>query len=116
MFGKIFGTKNSINEQLKNIELYKVSEEDKIQMRLDIFNSYTAFKIAQRVLGTVVSLMYLLTIIISLIYHNKGLDFAGIVTIVDAFELGFVMLAIVGFYFSGGAIDSFKQKDRSFGK
>ena len=115
MLGKLFGTKNSIQEQLNQVDLYNVPECDKVQMRLDIFNNYSTFKIAQRMLGVLISLTYVLAIVLALVYQYKGLDYKGVIAIASAFEIGFVMLAMAGFYYSGGAIESFKSKQQSKG-
>ena len=113
LFGKIFGTTESIKEQLAEIDRYKIPEEDKIQMRIDVFNSYSAFKIMQRAMALFVTLTYLMGLILAMIYHFKGLDFEGVIKIAAAFEVGLVMLIVAGFYFGGGALDSLKGKTTS---
>ena len=109
MFGRIFGTSRYIHDELQAINNYDVPEIDKVQMRIDLFNYYTPFKLAQRYLAIFITLTYVLTLILTIAYHYIGLDYAGVITIVGAFNLGMVMLAVVGFYFSGGAISAFKK-------
>ncbi len=110
MISKLLGTKSSIKEQLATIDTYKVPEEEKIKMRLKVFDYYTPFKIAQRYLAVIIAMTYVLAIFLTVAYHYVGLDYKGIITIVSAFQLGLVMLSVVSFYLGGGAVESFKNK------
>ena len=64
MIGKIFGTRESIRDQLEFIKALEIPEKDKIQMRIDLFNNYTSFKLAQRYLGLVIELTNVLKLMI----------------------------------------------------
>jgi len=110
MIGKIFGTSKSIKIQIEFIKSLDIPEEDKVKLRLSLFEGYTSFKLAQRYLGLLIALTYVLMIVLTTAYHYIGLDYQGVISIVSAFEIGFVMLAVVGFYFSGGAIDSLRNR------
>lgn len=112
--GRLFGSEGYIKSEIEKIDSYNVPEHVKIQMKIDLFNYYTPFKLAQRYLAMLITMIYVGTLVITGIYHYAGLDYKGMVAIVEAFSLGLVMLAIVGFYFGGGAISSLKKDPVSY--
>lgn len=112
MIAKLFGTDNAVKKQLDDIEKYDIPEEEKIKMRIEVFHYYTPFKIAQRYLALIITLLYVILFVIAAAYQYKGLDYQGIITISKAFEIGLVMLAVASFYLGGGAIESFKGRPK----
>lgn len=113
-WGRIFGSERYIETELKKIDAYNLPEEVKVQMKIELFNYYTPFKLFQRYLAAAITVIYIITLLITGYYHYAGLDYKGLVTIVEAFSLGLVMLAIVGFYFGGGALSSLKKDPVSY--
>ena len=111
MFGRIFGTKKAVNYEHSIIDGLDIPDVEKVKLRLELFNRYTAFKMAQRVLALIITLIYVLAMILAAAYHYKGLDYKGVITIISAFELGLVMLSVVSFYVGGGAIASLKDRN-----
>lgn len=113
-WGRIFGSERYIETELMKIDAYNLPEEVKVQMKIELFNYYTPFKLFQRYLAAAITVIYIITLLITGYYHYAGLDYKGLVTIVEAFSLGLVMLAIVGFYFGGGALSSLKKDPVSY--
>ena len=93
-----------------------------------LLNAYAPFKIAQRILAIWFSFLFGLAFIIGLgitvfnmitVYNlSKVGKIASEITIVEltplynlveVFDIGIIMLAIVSFYFAGGTIESFRK-------
>ena len=110
MIKKIFGTKESIREQIDFINSLPMTKKIKDENINGVFKQYTPFKLLQRTMAIIFSLLYILAMVIALAAHYNGVDYKEIVAIITAFNVGMVMLAIVGFYFGGGALDSLKKK------
>jgi hypothetical protein len=90
-----------------------------------LLKAYTPFKIAQRVLAIWFSFLFGMSFMMGLgitgfnIYTTyqanlKGvepilLDMTQLLALVAAFNLAWIMLTIIGFYFAGGTIESLKK-------
>ena len=84
--------------------------EEKAKMKLKILDHFAPFKVAQRVLSFMFAANFILAFWVGVAINF----FAGkealkeYIELVVAFNLGWIMLAIVSFYFTGGVVDSFK--------
>jgi len=95
----------------------------------NILKAYEPFKIAQRMLSFWFSLLFGVAFItgLSMTIFNAYikydalksgvpldkivlLDIQPLIALVGAFSLGTIMMAIIGFYFLGGSIESFRRK------
>ena len=90
-----------------------------------LLNAYAPFKIAQRILAIWFSFLFGMSFIIALgatcfniylAYDYKGditqlpkVDLQPLFNIIATFNIDMIMLAIVSFYFAGGAIESFTR-------
>jgi uncharacterized membrane protein YbhN (UPF0104 family) len=108
MIGKIFGTDKSIKKQIAFIKGLNIEDELKSSMISKIFGYYTPFKLLQRIIALIFTLIFVIAIIIALVANGMGHDVKDVIAIITAFNLGMIILAILGFYFSGGAVESFK--------
>jgi hypothetical protein len=118
VLGKIFGTGNVIEKGMDLIDSIHTSDEEEINAKAkaksDLLGAYAPFKIAQRYLAvmfTIVFLFIMLNGILGALYGvvemeavNKAKDFA------NDMWLGEIMLAIISFYFGGGFIESINRK------
>ena len=108
--------------------------EDRIKQREffpTLLKAYHPFKIAQRVLAFWFSGLFGIAFIIGLVVSIFNMistykqTLAGIpkeeiiiislnplFTLVNSFSLGLIMLTIIGFYFAGGAINSFHKENK----
>jgi len=123
MFGvlsKIFGSGDVIKAGIDLIDSMHTSTEEEIvaktNAKVNILAAYAPFKLAQRYLAlmfTTVFLFVMMNGILGALYGwieiervEEAKRFA------NEMYLGEIMLAIVGFYFTGGVIDSFKRKQQ----
>lgn len=112
------------------------TEEERAEMKADyvkqlptILKAYEPFKIAQRVLALWFSFLFGISFLtgLGMIIFNaikkynsllEGipnekiilLDIEPLLSLIGAFSLGIIMLAIIGWYFGGGFIESLKSK------
>jgi len=110
MIQLLVGTKEGIKNRLYLIDELDIPEENKIEMRIEVFSFYTPFKLMQRYIAVFLILTYVIALIIAIVYQSLGLSFKDIIAIITAFQLGYIVLSIVTFYFTGGAISSLKNK------
>lgn len=110
MINKIFGTKKFMSNQLQTIDQLKISDAKKEEMIVALFEEYTSFKIAQRLMALIITLTYLFAFVLALVYQYTGTDIKELITIATAFNVGLVMLAVTSFYFGGGTIAAIRGK------
>lgn len=108
--GKMFGTHESIERQIEYVNALKISDEQKEFQIKKIFADSASFKIIQRIIAFIFTLIYVIAIFLAFVANYLGMDYKAIVAIIAAFDLGMIILAILGFYFSGGAISSLKKE------
>jgi hypothetical protein len=119
IIGKILGSTGVVEKGLQLIDDMHTSTEEEIvaksQAKVALLNAYAPFKLAQRWLAlmfTTVFLFIMINGVVGALYGwidmnnvQQARDFAS-----DMW-LGEIMIAIIGFYFGGGAIESFKRKN-----
>ncbi len=115
VLGRIFGSDKIMSKGLELIDDAWTTDEEMIEAKakakIDLMKAYAPFKVAQRYLA----LMFTLTFLVSF-FLVLGMTLGGIgetddvFMVLDQFMIGWIMTAIVSFYFGGGLVDSFKQK------
>lgn len=121
----IFGTGEVVKKGLELIDEAWTSDEEKVENQAKILeaktnakatllNAYAPFKLAQRYLALMFSSVFLFIMmngILGALYGwvdmeavNEAKKFA------DEMWLGEIMVTIIGFYFGGGMIESYKKK------
>jgi hypothetical protein len=115
MLGKLFGSDKVIDGAMRGIDAMVYTDEEKANMELskakvkiDLLGAYAPFKIAQRYLAVMFSGAFILLLIASAGLAVLGLPYQPILDVVEAFSLGYIVLAIVTFYFGGGLVSSAK--------
>jgi len=82
-----------------------------IDTKLKMLPLFEPFKIAQRYIAFGFTLNFIVAFWVAVVFYTVGdkklLD--GFLIIVTTFQLGWIMLAIIGFYFGGGFADSMKK-------
>jgi hypothetical protein len=94
------------------------TEEEKaenVQKRLDtklkLLPLFEPFKIAQRVIAILFTINFILWVWVGIAIYIMIPDrLEGYIELMVAFNIGWIMMAIIGWYFTGGVIDSFKNK------
>lgn len=125
ILGNIFGTGEVVKKGLELIDEAWTSDEEKVENQAKILeaktnakatllNAYAPFKLAQRYLALMFSSVFLFIMmngILGALYGwvdmeavNEAKKFA------NEMWLGEIMVTIIGFYFGGGMIESYKKK------
>lgn len=112
ILGKILGSDAVIKKGMDLIDDMHTSDEEQIKaataQKVAIMQSYAPFKIAQRYLALMFGLTYVLcfVIVLGMTLTGKG-DPSSVSLVMEQFQINYAMLLILGFYFGGGAIESF---------
>ena len=112
ILGKILGSDAVIKKGMDLIDDMHTSDEEQIKaataQKVAIMQSYAPFKIAQRYLALMFGLTYVLcfVIVLGMTLRGKG-DPSSVSLVMEQFQINYAMLLILGFYFGGGAIESF---------
>lgn len=82
------------------------ARESKTKAKIDLMKAYAPFKVAQRWLAIMFGLNFIAAFwtAVGLWAFDKNLD--GFLEILGAFNIGWIMFAIVTFYFGGGLSES----------
>ena len=125
ILGNIFGTGEVIKKGLDLIDEAWTSDEEKAENKVKIIeaktnakatllNAYAPFKLAQRYLALMFSTVFLFVMINGILGALYGWVDMEAVNEAKKFAnemwLGEIMITIVGFYFGGGIIESYKKK------
>lgn len=115
VLGKILGSDAVIKQGLKLIDDMHTSTEEEVAIkskaRIDLMNAYAPFKLAQRYLALMFGATFLASYVLVLAMTISGQGDPDAVTkVMEQFSINYAMLIILGFYFGGGVVDSFKAK------
>lgn len=118
VLGKILGSDKVISQGLSLIDDLVVTSEEEIaaksKAKIDLMAAYQPFKLAQRYLALMFSAMFLFIMANGVVGALYGvIDMNNVEAAKDfasSMWLGEIMLAIVGFYFGGGVVDSVRAK------
>ena len=107
--GKIFSPSSLTDAIVDTGDALVFTDEEKAKMKLELLKHYEPFKIAQRLLSLIFAVNFILAFWVGVAlfvwFPNLASGFLGLV---KAYELGWIMLAIVSFYFTGGVVNTFK--------
>ncbi|QDF30184.1 hypothetical protein [Halarcobacter anaerophilus] len=125
IFKTIFGNGNIIKRGFDLIDEVWTSDEEKTEnevklieakakAKIDLISAYAPFKIAQRYLAFMFTLVFLFIMINGVLGSLYGwIDMKHVQearTFADKMWLGEIMISIVSFYFGGGFIESIKKR------
>ena len=121
VIGKIFGTGDVLDKGIDLIDdaFYTDTEkaEDlakskvaKTKAKIDLMKAYAPFKVAQRYLALMFGLSYIGTYILVLVMYFLGKEVTEVMDILEMFQINYVVLIIVTFYFGGGLADGVIKK------
>jgi hypothetical protein len=113
VLAKILGSGDVIKQGLNLIDDIHTSTEEEVaaksKARIDLMNAYAPFKIAQRYLALMFGATFLASYVLVLSMTITGYGDPDAVTkVMEQFSINYAMLIILGFYFGGGVVDSFK--------
>lgn len=127
ILSNIFGTGEVIKKGLELIDEAWTSDEEKAENEVKIIdaktnakatllNAYAPFKLAQRYLALMFSSVFLFIMMNGVLGALYGWVDMNAVQEAKRFAnemwLGEIMLTIIGFYFGGGLVESYKNKDK----
>lgn len=115
VINNILGSGDVIKRGIQLIDDMHTSTEEEIKAKSDakiaLMNSYAPFKIAQRYLALMFGGTFLGSYLIVLGMTISGFgDPDSVTKVMEQFSINYAMLIILGFYFGGGVVDSFKAK------
>ena len=114
ILSKIFGGGDVINKGMDLIDSFHTSDtemiEAKTKAKTDLMTAYAPFKIAQRYLALMFGATYITTYILVIGMVFLGKDVKAVKGILSEFQIDWIMLSIVMFYFGGGLADSVMKK------
>jgi hypothetical protein len=106
----IFGSGDVIEKGLELIDDFHTSDIEKVEAKnkakIDLMQAYAPFKIAQRYMALMFGGTYISTYLIVIGMTFMGQDVTQVKDILQEFQIDWIMLTIVGFYFGGGIADS----------
>lgn len=115
VINSILGGGDVIKKGLDLIDDMHTSTEEEIKAKskakIDLMGAYAPFKIAQRYLALMFGGTFLGSYLIVLGMTISGFgDPDSVTKVMEQFSINYAMLIILGFYFGGGVVDSFKAK------
>jgi len=106
----IFGSGDVISKGIDLIDDLHTSDvemiEAKTKAKMDLMQAYAPFKIAQRYMAVMFGGTYISTYLLVIGMTFTGQDVTVVKDILKEFQIDWIMLTIVGFYFGGGLADS----------
>ena len=110
----IFGSGDVITKVMDLIDSFHTSDtemvEAKTKAKTDLMMAYAPFKIAQRYLALMFGGTYITTYVLVIVMTFIGKDVSAVKGILSEFQIDWIMLSIVMFYFGGGLADSVMKK------
>jgi hypothetical protein len=116
----IFGGTSVIKEGFKLIDSMHTSDteavEAKTQAKVDLLNAYSGYKVAQRYIAVLFTVNFIVSFWVAILLWACGKDMDGFLEVMGIFNIGWIMLTIVAFYFGGGAFEGGVSKLNKFKK
>ena len=121
---KLFGSSEIITQGAKLIDdaFYTDSEkaediekarQSKQGHHINLLTAYAPFKVAQRYIAVTFLFNFTFSFFLILGMTLFKMDTAPALAVIGAFNIGMIMLTIVGFYFGGGLVESWNRKKGS---
>ena len=109
IWSKLFGSDNVIQAGIDGIDAMVYTDEEKGRHKIALLNAYAPFKLAQRLLAVTFCIPYAVAWFVTFIASffigvTKQLEM-----LLSPVGLSSIVLAIVVFYFGGGAMSSRKK-------
>jgi len=110
----IFGSGDVIGKGMDLIDSFHTSDtemiEAKTKAKTDLMAAYAPFKIAQRYLAFMFGVTYIATyvLVMAMVFMDK--DVTAVKGVLSEFQIDWIMLTIVMFYFGGGLADGIMNK------
>ena len=110
IFSRIFGSESVVEAGRDAIDKVFYTAEEKADQHAKFLKLYEPFKLAQRVIATIIigpyMLAWLVVVVCSFSYTKEELAFP--LELLSG-DVGTAMLIIVGFYFAGGTLATLRK-------
>lgn len=106
----IFGGGDVVNKGFQLIDELHTSDEEKAEAKIKLMKAYAPFRIAQRYLALIFSFNFTIAFQTALVMSVMGKDIEPVVKVATSFQLGYIVITIVLFYFGGGALEGVLKK------
>ena len=113
----IFGSETFINGSISAIDKVFYTNEEKADMKVKLLDAYRPFKLIQRVLATVVAVLFAFVLVVEValviigIWFPVAIETAVQINSLDVVEmLGWGFVSVMSLYFGGGTLSSFRSK------
>ncbi len=105
LFSKLLGSNKAIQSVSNAIDKSILTDEERAELKVEVWKAAHPFKIAQRFFMLIVTLPYMTAWTINIILALKGIDNALLDNILTG-RVGDVFLAMAIFYFGGGTLNT----------
>ncbi len=112
LLGKIFGSSKVVDAGISAIDAMVHTDEEKTKAKQELLKLYQPFKLAQRVLAFAVCFNFFayMWLCVSVYFFGASGQMDDLLSLAKEFELGYLMLLVMGWYFTGGIVDSARRK------
>ena len=116
-FGKLFGSDSVIKKAAEGvyngIDYAFHTDQEKSEHFLRALKGYEPFKLAQRYIAFAFTAVYLICFFAAFIkVMVMGAPYpAELTDLMDEFNVGWIMMGIITFYFGGGLVESARKND-----
>ena len=109
--GKIFNPSKLTDAIIDSGDALVFTDEEKAKMKIELLKHYEPFKLAQRLLSLIFAINFIVAFWVGVALFIWFPELAsGFLGLVKAYDLGWIMLAIVSFYYTGGVINGIQSK------
>lgn len=115
LLGKLFGSEKAVGAIASGIDASILTEQEKRELHIKTLDAYAPFKLTQRILATIVVGTFVLCHFICFVIDVWRVAYLGIERLMQEMMalnnevLGLPSIVILGFYFAGGAAESWKR-------
>jgi len=107
---KIFNPNKLTDAIINTGDALVFTDEEQAKMKLNMLKAFQPFKLAQRLLAFMFAANFIVAFWVgAVLLLTKSKSFDGYIDLVAAFNFGWIMMAIVSFYYGGGFLNSLKK-------
>lgn len=106
------GIYNGVDKMFYTEEEKAEATQKQIDTKLKLLPLFEPFKIAQRIIAIIFTVNFILWVWVGIVVYLLIPDKVdGYILLIATFNIGWIMMAIIGWYFTGGVIDSWRNKN-----
>jgi hypothetical protein len=109
-FGSLFGGKDTRSAIINGVDSVVYTTQEKAAQHAKYLELYAPFKLAQRVVATIYTVVFSSAWVVVFFCQFFGVDVSDKSYEMLEGKMGTIASLIVAFYFAGGVVDSLKRK------